>query len=292
MNWYDDFPHAVQQNVPLAKYTWFNLGGAARYFIEPSDVAELQAILVRLRENEIPIFVLGGGANLLIRDAGVDGAVIRLAGDAFKTVQTEGNRVTAGAGKDVQKLILESATAGLGGLECLAGIPGTVGGEVKMNAGGAYGDIGSSVVGVTVMDTGGAIVTRTRDDLVFSYRKSNISAKFILDATFELVEDDAATLTAKYKEIWMWKKNSQPLRENSAGCIFKNPNGESAGKLIDQAGLKGLKVGLAEVSERHANFIVAPKGSSASEVLTLIEQVRTRVRDKFGVQLETEVAIW
>jgi UDP-N-acetylmuramate dehydrogenase len=292
MSWYADFADAVKTDVPLAPMTWFGLGGPAKYFVEPASIEQLKAIIARLHENAIPIYVLGAGANLLVHDEGVKGAVIRLRGPAFEGVKIDGNLVTAGAGKDVQRLVLELSRAGLSGLECLAGIPGTVGGEIRMNAGGAFGDIGSSVQGVTVMDTQGNIMLRQRDDLVFEYRKSNINAKFILGASFELAEDDPTRVTNKVKEIWMYKKNSQPLADHSAGCIFKNPRGQSAGALIDKTGLKGVAVGGAVVSDRHANFIVANDGAKAADVLGLIELIKTKVRDKFDVQLETEVVVW
>jgi len=292
MSWFDEFGDQVRPDVPLAPLTWFGLGGPAKYFIQPRDLAQLQAIVARLRENEIPMYVLGSGANLLVNDNGVDGAVICLNVPEFKKVQIEKNRVTAGAGKDVQKLVLECTHAGLSGLECLAGIPGSVGGELKMNAGGAFGDIGSSVETVTVMDTNGHIFVREKDDLVFEYRKSNITAKFILGAMFQLSEDDPQRIMTKVKEIWMYKKNSQPLADKSAGCIFKNPRGLSAGALIDQSGMKGSTMGGAEVSTKHANFITAKKGARAADVLGLIDLVKQRVKEKFDVKLETEVVIW
>jgi UDP-N-acetylmuramate dehydrogenase len=296
MAWYDEFGDQVRLNVPLAPLTWFALGGPAKFLVQPRDLAQLQAIVARLRENDIPMYVLGSGANLLVRDAGVDGAVITLSSPEFRktSIEKQGGRgiVTAGAGKDVQKLVLEATHAGLSGLECLAGIPGSVGGEIKMNAGGAFGDIGSAVETVTVMDTHGKINVREKDDLVFEYRKSNIVAKFILGATLALAEDDPQRVMTKVKEIWMFKKNSQPLADKSAGCIFKNPRGLSAGALIDQAGLKGAVIGGAEVSTKHANFITARKGATAADVLELIKSIQDRVREKFDVKLETEVVIW
>ncbi len=292
MNWYAGFESAVTENVPLAPKTWFNVGGPARYFVEPEDVTQAAAILLRLRENDIPIYVLGSGANLLISDAGVNGAVIHLHHKAFKTIDFQGRNVAAGAGTDVQQLIRQCAHQGLSGLECLAGIPGTVGGEIRMNAGGAFGDIGSQVLDVTVMDLNGQSYTRQRDDLVFEYRHSNITAKLILAATFELIPDDPNRIAEKVKEIWMFKRNSQPLAENNAGCIFKNSSGTSAGQLIDKTGLKGLRIGGAEVSQRHANFIVAKPGCKAADIQALIAQVRKRVQEKFAVILETEVVIW
>src|SRR5271170_281305 len=285
MTWYADFEPIVRLNVPLAPLTWFRLGGPARYFVQPRNVSELSEVLKRLHENNIPIYVLGGGANLLISDKGVDGAVISLTAPEFTKVQVDNQKVKAGAGADVQKLVRECARLGLGGLECLAGIPGSVGGEIRMNAGGAFGDIGSNVLEVTVMDAKGASYTRGRDDLVFSYRKSNITAKIILDATFELTPGNPDRLVARVKEIWMYKRNTQPLAENSAGCIFKNSNGTSAGALIDQAGLKGASVGEAVVSDRHANFIVARQGSTTADVITLIDLIRTKVREHSDVTL-------
>ena len=296
MSWYEEFGEQVRLNVPMAPLTWFGLGGPAKFYVTPRDVGQLQAIVARIRENEIPMYVLGSGANLLVNDAGVDGAVIGLNTPEFKKFSIgEGENkttVTAAAGKDIQKLVLECTHAGLSGLECLAGIPGSVGGEIKMNAGGAFGDIGSSVHSVTVMDTNGQIYVREKEDLIFEYRKSNITAKFILSATFALAEDDPQRIMTKVKEIWMYKKNSQPLADKSAGCIFKNPRGLSAGALIDQAGLKGHVLGGAEVSMKHANFITAKKGSQASDVLGLIDLVKQRVKEKFDVTLETEVVIW
>ncbi len=292
MNWYADFENIVRLNEPMAPKTWFRLGGPARYFIEPRSREELSTVVKRLAENNIPMYLLGGGANLLVRDQGVDGAVISLSHSAFSRVVIDDRMVRVGAGKDVLKLVLELAKTGLAGLECQAGIPGTVGGEIRMNAGGTFGDIGSTVAEVTVMDSFGQVFTRQRDDLVFSYRRSNINAKIILDALFELTPENPDRLAQRVKEIWMYKRNTQPLKDNSAGCIFRNPDCLSAGKLIDEAGLKGSVVGGAEISQHHANFIVARHGASSADVLALMELARKTVRDKTGIELESEVVIW
>ena len=269
MSWFEEFGDQIRPEVPLAPLTWFGLGGPAKWLVQPRNLTQLQAIVARLREENIVIYVLGSGANLLVHDEGVDGAVISLNVPEFKKVEMDGEVVTAGAGKDIQKLMLECTDAGLCGLVCLAGLPGSVGGELKMYAGGAFGFIGSAVRTVTVLDVNGHVFVREKDDLVFEYRRSNINAKFILGATFSLAQDDPQRIMTKVKEIWMFKKNSQPLADKSAGCIFKNPRGLSAGALIDQTGLKGTAVGGAEVSAKHANFITAKKGSKASEVLDL-----------------------
>jgi UDP-N-acetylmuramate dehydrogenase len=282
----------VAENVSLSRYTWFKLGGPARWFVRPRSVEELQEAVRRCADNQIPIYVLGLGANLLVSDAGVDGAVFRFSQEFWNRISFEKNLVHVGAGVDMQKLLLKSVRQGMAGLECLAGIPGTIGGGVRMNAGGKFGDIGAVVSRVTVMDTAGNISERTKDDLVFDYRQTNISAKFILDATLELEEDDPHRILHKTKEIWMFKRNSQPLNSKNAGCIFKNPRGLSAGALIDQAGLKGLRVGGAEVSDKHANFIIAHPGCMTDDVNKLMKIIRERVFEKNEILLESEVQIW
>ena len=282
----------VAENVPLAPHTWYKIGGPARWFIRPRNPDELREAAGRCVENGIPIYVLGLGANLLVSDAGVNGAVFRLDDEYWRQVSFNGNVVEAGAGADIQKLVLKTARQGLTGLECLAGIPGTVGGAVRMNAGGKFGDIGARVNRVAVMDLAGNYFERLKDDLVFEYRGTNIAAPFIVGATFHLDEEDADRLAKRLKEIWMFKRNSQPLNTKNAGCVFKNPRGLSAGALIDQAGFKGLRVGGAEVSTKHANFIVAHAGCRADDVLKLIKIVREKVYEKNRIDLESEVKIW
>jgi len=163
---------------------------------------------------------------------------------------------------------------------------------VRMNAGGKFGDIGAVVSRVQVMDSEGNQFERTKDDLVFEYRNTNISATFILSATLELEEDDPAVIAKKTKEIWMYKRNSQPLNTKNCGCIFKNPRGLSAGALIDQAGLKGMRVGGAEVSTKHANFIVAHPGCRADDIQKLVNIIKEKVFDKNQIVLESEVKVW
>jgi UDP-N-acetylmuramate dehydrogenase len=283
---------AVSENVPLARYTWYKIGGPARYFVRPRTTEELREAAARCAENGIPVYVLGLGANLLVSDEGVDGAVFRLDADHWRRVRFDKTAVEVGAGADMQKLLVRTVRQGLAGIECLAGIPGTVGGGVRMNAGGKFGDIGAIVSRVTVMSADGTVFDRTKDDLVFEYRNTNIAAPFILAATLELEEDDPERIMAKTKEIWMYKRNSQPLNTKNCGCIFKNPRGLSAGALIDQAGLKGMRVGGAEVSAKHANFIVAHPGCRAADVQKLIKVIREKVYDKNEIVLESEVKIW
>lgn len=291
-NPFADLEGFVAENHPLAPHTWYKIGGPARWYIRPRSIEELQAASTRCVENQIPIYVLGLGANLLVKDEGVDAAVFRLDHEVWRRVRFERNMLEVGAGADMQKLVLRTVRQGLAGVECLAGIPGTVGGGVRMNAGGKFGDIGAVITRVTVMDAEGTVFERTKDDLVFDYRSTNIAAKFILGATMELEEEDPERIMRRTKEIWMFKRNTQPLNTKSCGCIFKNPRGLSAGALIDQAGLKGFSVGGAEVSEKHANFIVAHPGCKADDVLKLVSVIREKVFDKNQIWLDSEVQIW
>jgi UDP-N-acetylmuramate dehydrogenase len=278
--------------VTLRPLTWYKIGGPARYFVRPRSIEELQTAATRCAEDGIAIYVLGLGANLLVSDAGVDGAVFHLDQDFFRRVKFEGTRVEVGAGADMQKLLLRTVRQGLSGIECLAGIPGTVGGGVRMNAGGKFGDFGAVISSVTVMDAEGTTFELGKDELVFDYRSTNISAPFILSASLELDEDDPKRIMEKTKEIWMYKRNSQPLNTKSAGCMFKNPRGLSAGALIDQAGLKGMRVGGAEVSTKHANFIIAHPGCMADDVLKLVKIIREKVSLRSEIHLESEVKMW
>ncbi len=287
-----EFPAIVRQDELLAPYTYLKIGGPARYFAEPTTIDELRNLLVRARNEGLPVYILGGGSNILVRDEGVNGLVIRTASPAFQTIDVRGNQVSAGAGTTLWSAIRAAAEHRLAGLELLAGIPGTVGGAVRMNAGGRFGDIGQFTQSVTVMDWDGEIHEIQRDDLNFEYRDSGIDEPIILSASFTLEEDDPAAIARRMKKVWITKKATQPLSFQSAGCIFKNARGLSAGALIEQAGLKGYRVGSAEVSERHANFIIAHPGCTARDVLRLIDLIRERVKAKFGVELELEIKIW
>lgn len=284
-------PHAT--DVPLGPLTWYGVGGRARVLAHPSSLQQLSALAQRCHEADVPVRVLGAGANLLVSDEGVDAVVVRLDDRCWKQMRIEGNLVTVGAGFDLSKLVLDTARAGLSGLECLAGIPATVGGAIRMNAGGAYGDVGRSVRRVQVMDGAGQVYFRDRDDLVFSYRKTNIVAPFILEAELELTVEEPEVVMKRVKEIFLYKKSTQPLGDHSAGCAFRNPAEGSAGQYIDRAGLKGFRIGGAEVSRIHANFIVAvDRSCTAADILAVIDHVQKTVQEDFGVTLEREVMIW
>lgn len=288
----DAFSDILQRDKPLAPLTWMNLGGPAQFFLEPRDQAELQKVVTCCHENGIPIFVLGSGSNLLVRDEGVRGAVIRLANASFAESTVDGTTLRSGAGALLSQTISVSVRDGLAGLEVLAGIPGTVGGAIRGNAGGRSGEIAETCRSVTAMTAKGEIVTRSGDDLTFGYRSSSITEPFILGGTFELRPDDPDEITSRMRKIWIMKKATQPLSDQSAGCIFKNPRGQSAGALIDQAGLKGTRLGGAEISDRHANFVVTHDGCKSDDVLRLIDLTRSKIAEQFGIELELEIQVW
>jgi UDP-N-acetylmuramate dehydrogenase len=292
MNIFSGLDKIVETNYPLAKRTWYGLGGQADYFIKPQTVEQLKEVVQRCNENNIPIYVMGFGSNLLISDKGLRAAVIKLETDQFTQTQFDGEQLTAWAGAELSKLVLTCVQKGLSGIEALIGIPGSIGGAVKMNAGGAFGDIGAAVETVTLMDNQGSVFEKSKPELIFDYRRTNITAKFILNAQLKLAAADSEQSLRTVKEIWIYKKNNQPLNTKNSGCIFKNPRGVSAGALIDRAGLKGLQIGGATVSEKHANFIIAEKGCKSRDVLRLINAIKQRVKEQFGIELELEIEIW
>lgn len=246
----------------------------------------------RARAEAVPLKVLGDGANVLIADDGFDGIVVRLDQPAFKQIRQEGTKFHVGAGVDLMSLSRQCSEQGWSGLEGMAGIPATVGGAVRMNAGGRFGDFGDVVDEVEVIGASGGSERWDRERLDFGYRQSAIRNEVITSARLTLRADDPGSCGARFHGYWRLKRESQPIKENSAGCIFKNPPGQSAGALIDQAGLKGTRVGGARVSERHANFIVAEHGATTAEVLRLIDLIRARVAAEFSTELQTEVDIW
>jgi UDP-N-acetylmuramate dehydrogenase len=282
----------IRKQVPLRERTWFKLGGAAQFFAEPTTVDELLAVIERCRDEGLQVRLLGGGSKVLVRDEGTSGMVISLSQPAFSQIKVSGHHLTAGGGAHLPNAITVSVGAGLAGLEPLVGIPGTVGGALHGNSGTHGGDIGQWTCRATVVTRAGEVLQRERNDLVFAYRQSSLDELVILEAEFELEEEDPTELTKRMQKQWIVKKANLPMAHENTGCIFKNPRGMSAGMLIDQCGLKGERVGGAEVSQRHANFFIAHPEATAKDVLQLIDLVRNRVAERMGVELETEIEIW
>jgi UDP-N-acetylmuramate dehydrogenase len=289
-----------EMDAPLGPLTWYNAGGHAQCLAHPASTAQLSELVSKCRAQQIPMRILGSGANLLVRESGVPGVVIRLDDPAWSQMTVEDNVVTVGAGYGLMRLVAETARLGLDGLAQVAGIPASIGGAIRMNAGGTYGDVGQAVKRVQVMSSTGQVYHRDADDLEFTYRKSNIDAPFILGAEFELVPTDPKELSKRVKEIYLYKTNSQPFADKSSGCCFKNPqeddemfDGRPAGMIIDQCGLKGFRSGTAIVSDVHANFIVADKkDAQAEDVYQVIQHVEQVVKEQTGITLTREVVVW
>ncbi len=295
---------AFTHNAPLAARTWYRVGGPAQYLCQPADARAVSLLLEFCHTHHITLRTLGSGANLLVADAGVTGVVCLLDGLSFKQMSVRENVVTVGAGFDLFALINKTVSLGLGGLETLTGVPASIGGAVRMKAGGTFGSIGPLVSAVTTIAHDGTLRRLDREQLRFDYRKSNITEPVIVEVELQLTQGDPEALRGKTLEIMAYKKSVQPMGERSPGCAFKNPSegprdpqtGKvfSAGKLLDLAGLKGHRVGNAMVSTHHANFVVAIKGQDvrAADLLECVKQARARVQQQFNVELEQELVTW
>jgi UDP-N-acetylmuramate dehydrogenase len=256
----------------------------------------------RCRHNQVRTRVLGSGANLLVDDAGVEGVVISLAHPAFASleVNTEGGieLMKVGAGHELMKLVTECARRGLSGIEGMTGIPAHVGGAIAMNAGGRYGEIGDAVHAVAIVRPDGELRVFARSELHFAYRHATLPEGVIAWATFSMREDNPLAVRARVQEYMAYKKSVQPMSNQAAGCMFKNPvdpaSGQrvSAGRLIDEAGLKGHRVGKAFISDRHANFFTCDPGATTDDVRELVRIAQRAVHDRTGLGLETEVVFW
>lgn len=279
-------------NESLKERTTFKIGGAAEVFVEPNDETDLKSLITCAKSDNIPILVIGSGSNLLIGGGLIKAAVLKLNKPYFRKIVLKKNFLEAGAGVALARLISASAKKSLSGAEFLAGIPGTVGGALAMNAGAWGNDIGSLVESVRVMDYSGRIKTLRGKQLKFGYRKSNLAKFIILSARLRLKKIGRQSIRKNILRNLALRRNSQDSGFPNAGCIFKNPQGESAGRLIDLCGLKGRRAGGAVISEKHANFILNRNNASAKDVMSLMKLARLRVMKKFGIDLEPEIKIW
>ncbi|MFH1387254.1 MAG: UDP-N-acetylmuramate dehydrogenase [bacterium] len=280
------------RNEPLKKHTSFRIGGPADYFCTPKNIDDLKAAILFAKEKALPIALIGAGTNLLCLDKGFAGLVIKMAGGLKEVKESEG-RLVAGGGALLGQLIIAAANHGLAGLEFLAGIPGTIGGAVVMNAGAWGEDISRLIENVTTLDYKGKEKIFSKDALDFSYRHSLLQDKknIVVSTTFKLKKSNKPAVMARLKEFTSKRKNRQPLGIPNAGSIFKNPPGTFAGKLLEDAGCKGLRVGDAGVSAKHANFIVNLGDAKSSDVLKLMTKMENLVYNKFKIKLEPEIKI-
>jgi len=298
----DHFRESVKFNEPLSRHTSLQVGGPADVYVEPETLEKLVLLMNWARKNEIPHWIIGAGTNLLVKDAGVRGIVVALSrclnriGPAVQ--QHDVVLVNAMAGVKLQTLCWYAVKRGLAGLNFALGIPGTVGGAVVMNAGTSLGCIGDVIEAVSVLQPDGTRKEIGRERLEFSYRRlslkdgDSIPQPVILHARFALLRGDAQTLRKEAKSILDSRKQRQPAGYPGAGCFFRNPSSDQpAGWLIDQAGLKGRMIGGAQISPKHANFIVNRGGASAADILALVSLIREKVKTQFDVDLQLEVRV-
>nr|WP_303649748.1 UDP-N-acetylmuramate dehydrogenase [Desulfobotulus pelophilus] len=291
------FPGLLKENEPLASHVRFRVGGPADLFCSPPDIQTLSAVMKTVSQHNIPFFIMGDGTNLLIRDGGLRGLVIRL-GKNCKQIRTEGKSLIAGCAAKLPRVCLHAAGQGLSGLETLAGIPGTVGGAIAMNAGTAEGSACDHLQSLTICEKDGRIRILGKKDFSFGYRLFRWNDgtapenRILLEARWELQPENPAVLRQKIHKALVLRKASQPVDAASAGCIFKNPDPcLPAGRLIDEAGLKGTSRGAAMVSPRHANFIINQGSAQASDILSLMACIQETVLATKGITLEREVRI-
>lgn len=281
----------VLYDEPMSRHTSYKIGGPADVMVCPRSVEGIQAALRVAREHQVPVFILGGGSNLLVRDGGLRGLVLNLYG-TLKELRAQEEQVTAGGGAKVTALVNFCARRGLAGLEPMAGVPGSVGGAVKGNAGAFGATISDHLAAVRLLEVTGEERVLSREALHFAYRQSSLTeGEVVLSATFALRRADPAVLQEKVARILEERKAKQPVEWRSAGSVFKNPPGDFAGRLVEQAGLKGTRLGDAMISPKHGNFFLNLGRATAKDVLALFALAQERVRERTGVSLELEVRV-
>ena len=276
------------ENEPMSRHCSFRIGGAAAAFCRVSDEAQLAALLALLRCEGVPYAVIGRGSNLLVSDGGFPGAVVQLA-DAPASLRREGDCVSAWAGVTLARLAVFAREQGLAGLEFAHGIPGSLGGGILMNAGAYGGEMKDVVVSVRYLDAAGAVRETAEPGFAYRHSRFSDSGEIVLGAALRLRPDAPDAIAARMAELWEKRSASQPLSLPSAGSTFKRPATGYAAAMIDGAGCKGLAVGDAQVSEKHAGFVVNRGGATAADVKALMAQVQRRVLEKYGVELQPEV---
>src|SRR5216117_1863480 len=282
---------AVRLYEPLSKHTTLRVGGPAQFWVEPRSERAFAEVIRFCRDEHLPLFAIGRGSNLLVRDGGIRGVVVRPCGGDFEKIELEGCEITAGAGVKLRQVAYAARTANLGGLEWMEGIPGTVGGGLRMNAGAMGAQTFENVTRIRYLDAEGSPHVKNRDELEVFYRRFPLLEKnFAISATFRAQPSERAKIDSRLRESQGKRRTTQPIAK-SAGCIFKNPDSIPAGKLVDELGLKNSRVGNARVSEVHGNFIVNDGGATAADMLQLIENIKSVARAKRGIELETEVEI-
>jgi UDP-N-acetylmuramate dehydrogenase len=283
------FRGKIALGEPMKQHTSFRIGGPADYYLEPADRDDCIAVVSFCRKRNIPFLMMGKGSNMLVGDDGIRGAVINLE-YGIHAMRCDGDIVKSDAGVPLARFVDFCIQQGFAGVEMLPGIPGTLGGAIVMNAGAYGGEISNHLIGVEILRDG-KIITVRKEDAGFAYRKSNFQDEIVLGASFRLPRGDKAELMRSRRELLIRRNRTQPVNLPNSGSMFKNPQGTFAGKLIEEAGLKGRRIGNAQISERHANFIVNLGAAAALDVVSLIEEIQKTVFKRSGVHLELEIKL-
>lgn len=287
-----ELEHLIRFDEPLGPYTWLGIGGPARYFAEPTNVSELSQLVAAAHKNQIPVRLLGEGSNLLVRESGFDGLVISTSAAELASLEISGNVLRAGSGARLSHAITRAVGAGLGGLERLAAVPGSVGGAVVGNASAGGTEIGSHVASVEILKEDGQPATLPRASIQFAHRKSSLEGKIITAVQFELEPADTIGLTKRLQKTWIVQRAARPAEHSRVAIPFIDPDGEDAASLIEQVGLKGIRRGNVSLDHRNSAFLIAHSGATSDEVLSLLESVREQVSKQLAIDLQLNLAIW
>ena len=292
MQFPDSVAHLIQPDFPLASLLWLGIGGPARYFAEPTNRDELVTLVRAAVSEGVAVRVLGGGSNVLAREAGVDGLVISLGASPLSQFSTVDTRLEAGGGAKLSHVVTHAVGAGLGGIEHLLGIPGTVAGALVGNASADGRDIGSLIIKIEVLNLDGKIAKIRGDEAQFSHRRSGLEGLIVLNAVFQLDRRDPLALTKRMQKLWIVRGASRPRDVSRIAMPFVDPDGATAERLIADIGLSGLREGGAALSAEHPNFLIAGESATSHDCLRLIERVREQVLLQTGIDLQTSLQIW
>lgn len=285
-----DYPGEIRFDEPIAPYTSLKIGGPAEAMVFPRSSAEVILLMERIGQHRLPYFILGGGSNLIVRDGGIPGVVVHLK-HLSRIAFQEPDTLLADAGVSYPKLSTEAMAKGLSGLEFAAGIPGTVGGAIAMNAGIPGEETASVLSSVTLVDEEARVKTLPKEAIQFGYRTAALPKGMVTSASFRLTLAAPAEVEQKLKRLLKRRRETQPLSFPNVGSVFTNPPGDYAGRLVESVGLKGFRIGDAQISERHGNFIINLGNAKAGEVLALVAEMQTRVKERHGIDLELEAKV-
>ncbi len=288
----DHLQHLIRSDEPLAPLVWLGIGGPAHYFAEPVDMEQFVQVVTWAAENDLPLRVLGSGSNLLVRESGFDGLVVSLEAAATSVLEIKGDQLTAGAGGKLSHAIVKAVGGGLGGLEHLVGIPGTIGAAVVGNVSSGGRDIGSAVQRVRVLKSDGTIQEIEQDDVSFTHRKTGLDGMTVVEVDFKLESADCTALTKRLQKLWITRNATRPAEMDRVAMPFIDPDGLTTGELIQNVGLAGIREGDVSLDSAQPHYLVAHTGATSDQCLKLIERVREQVLLQTGIDLQLNLQIW